>query len=271
MEQAEFSLDMARNSCSLRVMTTHSERAGGKVALITGAASGMGASHARVLAEHGARVLITDVADDMGRTLVEEIGHDRAHYVHLDVTDFEEWQQAVQIAEERFGKLDVLINNAGIFTAGSVEEASLAEWHRTLDIDLNGAFYGMKAALPALKKNDTASIINISSIAGVTGFKNRAAYSTAKWAVQGLTKTSALDLGKYNIRVNSVHPGSVETPLTANLERGLGQIPLGRAAQVGEISALILYLASDESKFTTGGTFVIDGGETAGNNLRDDQ
>lgn len=256
---------------SLRPMTNHTERTAGKVALITGAASGMGASHARMLAAHGARVMITDVTDEAGQDMVREIGEDRAHYIHLDVTDYQAWEQAVEATVERFGKLDVLVNNAGIFTAGSVEDATLADWDKTLAIDLNGTFYGMKAALPALKKNDTASIINISSIAGVTGFKNRAAYSAAKWAVQGLTKTSALDLGKYNIRVNSVHPGSVETPLTANLKRGLGQVPLGRAAQVEEISSMIIHLASDESTFTTGASFIIDGGETAGNNLRDDQ
>lgn len=252
-------------------MTQNNERLSGKVALITGAGSGMGASHARMLAAEGAKVVLTDVDDQAGTRLAAEIGADRAHFVHLNVTDYQEWENAVREAEEVFGKLDVLVNNAGIFTAGSVEEASLEDWRRTIDIDLNGTFYGMKAALPALKKNGTASIINISSIAGLTGFKNRAAYSAAKWAVQGLTRTSALDLGKYNVRVNSVHPGSVETPLTAGLKRGFGQIPLGRAAQVEEISHLIVYLASDESTFATGGTFVLDGGETAGNNLRADQ
>lgn len=252
-------------------MTKRSERVAGKVVLITGAASGMGESHARMLVAHGARVVITDVADEQGQRLADELGSDWAHFLHLDVTDYADWQRAIQASVERFGKLDVLVNNAGIFTAGSVEDATLSDWEKTIAIDLNGVFYGMKAALPEMKKNTTASIINISSIAGVTGFKNRAAYSAAKWAVQGLTKTSALDLGKYNIRVNSVHPGSVETPLTANLERGLGQVPLGRAAQVEEISSLIVYLASDESTFATGGSFVLDGGETAGNNLRDDQ
>lgn len=192
-------------------------------------------------------------------------------FVRLDVTDFDNWQRAVEATVDRFGKLDVLVNNAGIFTAGSAEDATLADWERTLAIDLTGTFYGTKAAVPHLKKNETSSIINISSIAGMTGFKNRAAYSAAKWGVQGLTKTSALDFGEYNIRVNAIHPGSVETPLTANLKRGYGQIPLGRAAQVEEISHLVVYLASDESTFATGGTFVLDGGETAGNNLRDDQ
>lgn len=255
----------------LRLMTHTTKRVEGKVAFITGAASGMGASHARVLAAHGAKVVITDLNDELGQELVKEIGEEKAHYVHLNVTSFKEWEVAVQKALERFGKIDTLINNAGIFFSGSVEDATVADWDKTIAIDLNGTFYGMKAALPALKENPTASIINISSIAGVTGFKNRAAYSAAKWGVQGLTKTSAMDLGKYNIRVNSVHPGSVETPLTANLKRGLGQIPLGRAAQVEEISNLILYLSSDESSFVTGSSFVIDGGETAGNNLRDDQ
>lgn len=255
----------------VRLMSTHTGRLSNKVALITGSSSGMGASHARFFVREGASVAIADIDGDRGAALVEELGPDNAHFVHLDVTDFDAWTAAVEAAVQKFGKLDTLVNNAGIFTSGSVEDASLDDWNRTIDIDLNGTFLGMKAALPALKKNQTASIINISSIAGVTGFKNRAAYSAAKWAVQGLTKTSALDLGKYNIRVNSVHPGSVETPLTANLKRGLGQIPLNRAAQVDEVSHLVVYLASDESTFTSGSSITVDGGETAGNNLRDDQ
>lgn len=231
----------------------------------------MGASHARMLASEGAKVVIADIDKASGIELCRKIGEDNAHFVKLDVANFGNWQNALNDTVAQFGKLDVLINNAGIFSSGSVENTSLSDWNKTMAIDLTGTFYGMKAAVPHLKKNDTSSIINISSIAGVTGFKNRAAYSAAKWGVQGLTKTSALDFGPYNIRVNSIHPGSVETPLTANLKRGLGQVPIGRAAQVEEISYLVVYLASDESTFTSGGTFVIDGGETAGNNLRDDQ
>lgn len=231
----------------------------------------MGASHARMLASEGAKVVIADIDEQRGTTLCEKIGEERALFVHLDVTDYQNWKEAIDRCIKRFGKLDVLINNAGIFSSGSVEDATLSDWDKTIAIDLTGTFYGMKAAAPHLKQNHTSSIINISSIAGVTGFKNRAAYSAAKWGVQGLTKTSALDLGQYNVRVNCVHPGSVETPLTANLERGLGQVPLGRAAQVEEVSYLVVYLASDESTFTSGGAFVVDGGETAGNNLRDDQ
>ena len=258
-------------------MSTLSDRVAGKVALISGAARGMGASHARVLAAHGAKVVIGDLLDEEGRALAAKInaefntgfGGDVALFVHLDVTDFASWEQAVGAAVERFGTLDVLVNNAGIFTRGSVEEADVDEWRRTIDIDLTGNFLGMKAAVPAMKAAG-GSIINISSIAGLVGFKNRAAYAAAKWGVQGLTKTSALDLGPYGIRVNSVHPGSVRTPLTAGLKRGFGQIPLGRDAGPEEISDLILYLASDESRFMTGANLAIDGGETAGNNLRQD-
>ncbi|ALZ98813.1 MULTISPECIES: glucose 1-dehydrogenase [Corynebacterium] len=252
-------------------MTHLRKQVEGKVAIITGGASGMGASHARVLAAYGAKVVIADVNETQGKALAAEIGEENALYLPLDVTRLNNWEQVIEQTLEQFGKLDVLVNNAGIFTSGSVEEATVEDWDRTIAIDLNGVFYGMKAAIPALKESKSGSIINISSIAGITGFKNRAAYSAAKWGVQGLTKTSAMDLGKYNIRVNSIHPGSVETPLTAGLNRGLGQIPFGRAAQVEEISSLVLYLASDESAFINGSAIVIDGGETAGNNLRDDQ
>lgn len=234
----------------------------------------MGASHARVLASHGASVVIGDLQEQAGRELAasinKETGRQAAIFAPLNVTSLEDWELAVRTAVETFGCLDVLVNNAGIYTPGSVESASLDDWHRTLDIDLNGTFYGMRAAVPELRKQDTSSIINISSIAGLTGFKNRAAYSASKWAVQGLTKTSALDFGPDGIRVNSIHPGSVQTPLTAGLQRGFGQVPAGRAAQVEEISSLVLYLASDESRFVSGSSIAIDGGETAGNNLRQD-
>ena len=234
----------------------------------------MGASHARVLASHGASVVIGDLQEQAGRELAasinKEAGRQAAVFAPLNVTSLEDWELAVRTAVETFGCLDVLVNNAGIYTPGSVESASLDDWHRTLDIDLNGTFYGMRAGVPELRKQDTSSIINISSIAGLTGFKNRAAYSASKWAVQGLTKTSALDFGPDGIRVNSIHPGSVQTPLTAGLQRGFGQVPAGRAAQVEEISSLVLYLASDESRFVSGSSIAIDGGETAGNNLRQD-
>lgn len=251
-----------------------SARVAGKVVLITGGAQGMGASHARMLASEGASVIIADLLEDQGRALAAEIcaarGDDRALFTHLDVTDEESWRSALETVLRRFGRLDVLINNAGIFTRGSVEDATVADWRRTIDIDLTGNFIGMHVCVEALKESGNASIINISSIAGLVGFKNRAAYAAAKWGVQGLTKTSALDLGPYGIRVNSVHPGSVRTPLTAGLERGFDQVPLGRDADPAEISKLIVYLASDESAYVTGASIAIDGGETAGNNMRQD-
>ena len=251
-----------------------SGRVAGKVVLISGAAQGMGASHARALAAAGASVVIGDLQAEVGTALAEEInastGRQAAAFTPLNVTDFEGWTAAVGHCVREFGKLDVLVNNAGIYTPGNVEDATVEDWSRTIEIDLTGTFLGMKAAVPELKQQETSSIINVSSIAGLVGFKNRAAYSAAKWGVQGLTKTSALDFGADGIRVNSIHPGSVETPLTAGLQRGFGQVPAGRAAQVEEISSLVLYLASDESRFISGSSIAIDGGETAGNNLRQD-
>lgn len=249
-------------------------RVAGKVAIVTGAAQGMGASHARALAAEGASVVIADLLEDQGMALAAGIcaehGEGRALFVRLDVTAEESWRQALAVTLSAYGCLDVLVNNAGIFTRGSVVDATVADWRRTIDIDLTGNFIGMHVCVESLKASGNASIINISSIAGLTGFKNRAAYSAAKWGVQGLTKTSALDLGEFGVRVNSVHPGSVRTPLTAGLERGFGQIPLGRDADPAEISQLIVYLASDESRFVTGASIAIDGGETAGNHLRFD-
>lgn len=255
-------------------MGTNVGRAAGKVALISGAAQGMGASHARVLATAGASVMIGDLQEDaaasMSREINEHVGREAVKSVPLDVTDFGSWEKAVGATVASFGKLDVLVNNAGIYTPGSIEDADLSEWDRTIDIDLTGTFYGMKAATVELKKHETSSIINVSSIAGLTGFKHRAAYAAAKWGVHGLTKTSALDLGEFGVRVNSIHPGTVNTPLTAGLKHGYGPIPAGRAADPREISALVLYLASDESRFVNGSAIAIDGGETAGNFLRDD-
>ena len=249
-------------------------RVAGKVALISGAAQGMGASHARILAAEGASVMIADLQEAGGRELAKEInetsGRTAAAFTRLDVTSLSDWTAAVEKTVTTFGNLHILVNNAGIYTPGNAEDASLEDWNWTINIDLTGTFLGIKAAVPQLRKNDSSSIINVSSIAGLVGFKNRAAYAAAKWGVQGLTKTSALDFGPDGIRVNSIHPGSVETALTAGLKRGVGQIPAGRSAQVGEISSLVLYLASDESRFVSGAAIAIDGGETAGNNLRQD-
>lgn len=247
-------------------------RVGKKVVLITGAASGMGAAHARALVREGASVMVSDVQTDAGQRLVSEInaeaGGEHAAFIELDVADFQAWERAVAETVRCFGRVDALVNNAGVGSRGSAADAELDDWDRVISINLTGTFYGMKAAIPELSKNPTSSIVNVSSIAGLVGFRQRAGYSASKWGVQGLTKTSAMDLGPQGIRVNSIHPGSVNTPLTAELKRGFGQVPLDRAAEAEEVSPLVVYLVSDESRYVSGAAIAIDGGETAGNNLR---
>jgi 3alpha(or 20beta)-hydroxysteroid dehydrogenase len=239
-------------------------RVSGKVALISGGARGMGASHARLLVDEGAKVVIGDILDEEGTALAAELGEANARYVHLDVTDYAEWEAAVALATEAFGRLDVLVNNAGIANFGPIEDYTLDAWHKIIDINLNGVFYGIKAAIPALKESGTGSIINISSTAGLQGYEALPGYNAAKFGVRGLTKNAALDLGRYNIRVNSVHPGVIRTPMTEELETPQNHVALHRVGEPIELSNLILFLASDESSFSTGSEFVADGGETAG-------
>jgi len=252
--------------------TASSGRVAGKVVLISGAASGMGASHVEFLVREGANVVVSDVQRELGEALVSRInaeaGRDATTFCELSVTSLEQWEAAVQAAVQSYGKLDALINNAGIPARGSVVDADVQEWNRAIDVNLTGSFYGMRAAVPELRKNETSSIVNVSSIAGLFGFKNRVAYSASKWAIHGLTKTSAMDFGPDGIRVNSIHPGSVNTPMTAGLKRGFDQVPLGRAADPQEVSPLVVYLVSDESRYVSGTDIAIDGGETAGNNMR---
>ncbi|MGH3353776.1 MAG: SDR family NAD(P)-dependent oxidoreductase [Nocardioides sp.] len=239
-----------------------------KVALVTGAASGIGLASARALAEQGARVVIADVADEAGLAQAEALGAEISRFVHLDVSDPGSWRNAVAETLDAFGKLDVLVNNAGIGGRGGVADIDPATWRAVMAVNLDGVFYGMSAALPALRANETASIVNISSIAGLTGFKGSAAYSASKWGVHGLTKTAALELGGEGVRVNSIHPGSIATPMTADLSRGIGQIPAGRTGLPEEVASVVVHLASDESRFTNGASIAVDGGETAGNNIR---
>lgn len=239
-------------------------RVSGKVALISGGARGMGASHARLLVDEGAKVVIGDILDEEGTALAAALGEDNARYVHLDVTDYAEWEAAVAVATEAFGRLDVVVNNAGIANFGPIEDYTLDAWRTIIDINLNGVFYGIKAAIPALKASGKGSIINISSTAGLQGYEALPGYNAAKFGVRGLTKNAALDLGRYNIRVNSVHPGVIRTPMTEELETPQNHVALHRVGEPIELSNLILFLASDESSFSTGSEFVADGGETAG-------
>lgn len=243
-------------------------RAAGKVVLVTGAASGIGRASVRALADEGALVVLADRDVVRGASLAAELGGDVAVFADLDVADPAAWEETVNVALTRFGRLDALVNSAGIAGSGGVAETEPTCWRQVMSVNLDGVFFGMRSALPALRKRETSSIVNISSIAGLVGFKGAAAYSASKWGVHGLTKTAAMELGEFGVRVNSIHPGSVATPLTENLTRGIGQIPAGRVGRPEEIAALVVHLVSDESRFTSGASIAVDGGETAGNNLR---
>ena len=223
----------------------------------------MGASHARLLVAEGAKVVLGDLLDDEGAALAKELG-DAARYIHLNVTSYADWEAAVSLAVSDFGGLDVLINNAGIANFGSIEDYSLEEWDAIIGVNLTGVFYGTKAVIEPLKTSGKGSIINISSTAGLQGYEALPGYTAAKFGVRGLSKSTALDLGKYNIRVNSVHPWVIRTPMTEALDTPQNHVALHRVGEAIELSNLILFLASDESSFSTGSEFVADGGETAG-------
>jgi 3alpha(or 20beta)-hydroxysteroid dehydrogenase len=215
------------------------------------------------MAREGANVVIGDLQDSDGQALATELGPS-VTYVHLDVTKPAEWDTAVATALKTYGRLDVLVNNAGIANFGSIEEYSHADWDKMIAVNLTGVFNGIKAALPALKNAKGGSIINISSTAGIRGYPSLPGYTAAKFGVRGLTKAVALDVGKYAIRVNSVHPGVIRTPMTASIPEDTRHVALDRTADPEEVANLILFLASDESSFSTGAEFIADGGETAG-------
>ncbi|MEV5837222.1 glucose 1-dehydrogenase [Nocardia sp. NPDC052112] len=235
----------------------------GKVALISGGARGMGAAHARALVAEDARVVLGDILDEEGAALAEEIG-DRAAYIHLDVREKQQWQNAVAEAVQRFGALHVLVNNAGIVNGNLLVDFELSEWRKIIDINLTGTFLGMQAATPAMIEAGGGSVINISSVEGMRGSPGLHGYTATKFAVRGLTKSTALELAQYGIRVNSIHPGLIRTPMTEGIPEDFLQIPLGRGADPAEVSALVTYLASDESSYSTGAEFVVDGGLTVG-------
>lgn len=234
-----------------------------KVALISGGARGMGAAHAKALVAEGARVVIGDILDEDGRKTAEALG-DSARYVHLDVTRPEDWEAAVRTAVEEFGGLDVLVNNAGIANFGHIEDFTLDQWNAIVNINLTGVFLGIKAAIPALKESTGGSIINISSTAGLQGFVELPGYTATKYGVRGLTKSVALDLGKYGIRVNSIHPGVIRTPMTEGMDNPMNHVALHRMGEAQEVSNMVVFLAGNDSSFSTGAEFVVDGGETAG-------
>lgn len=244
----------------------------GKVAIISGAARGQGAAEARLFVAEGAKVLMGDVLDDEGAVVAKEFG-DNACYLHLDVTSEEDWARAVDEATNRWGRLDTLVNNAGIAKFGPLAMTSLDDYMSVIMVNQVGVFLGMRTAIPAMTRSGGGSIVNISSVDGMTGMFGVVAYVSSKFAVRGMTKTAALELGPLGIRVNSIHPGGVDTPMLhpdipgmADMDMSpfFAKVPLGRIGQPEDIAQLASFLASDESSYCTGSEFVIDGGLLAG-------
>jgi len=234
-------------------------RVDNKVALITGGARGMGAADARMLVKEGAKVVIGDILDDEGQALADELG-DTARYVHLDVSSADDWTAAVETALSSFGKLNVLVNNAGIVQVGPLKTLDVARWQKVLDVNLTGPMLGTKAVIGPMIEAGGGSIINVSSIEGLRGAAYVHSYVASKWGLRGLTKSSALELASSNIRVNSIHPGFIRTPMTEHLPEDMVQTPLGRPGTPDEVATFVVFLASDESSFSTGSEFVVDGG-----------
>jgi 3(or 17)beta-hydroxysteroid dehydrogenase len=233
----------------------------------------MGAVEARLFAKEGAKVVLGDILEAQGRSVEAEIkaAGGEAVFVRLDVTNEADWQQAVATAVARFGKLDILVNNAGVSGRGRVEDVTLEEWNRVMDVNSTGVFLGTKTVIPAMRQAGGGSIINISSQLGLVGTDNSSPqYQASKGSVRLLTKATASQYAQEGIRVNSVHPGPIETPMTEarradpeQFQLLLSRIPLGRYGKPEDVAYGVLYLASDESSFVTGSELVIDGGWTA--------
>ncbi|MCU1476762.1 MAG: fabG [Subtercola sp.] len=238
-------------------------RLAGKVALVGGAAQGMGASHARAIVAEGGKVVIADILDELGLALADQLG-DSAIFVHLDVTKAADWSAAVDRAVIAFGSLNVLVNNAGIINHGLLDEYTLEQWNAIMTINATGTFLGVKTALAALRAAAPSSVVNISSSDGLQGSVGRLGYTASKFAITGMTKSLALELGADGIRVNSIHPGGVRTSMAAGVDETAVSSALRRFGDPIEISNLVVYLASDESSYSTGAAFVADGGMTAG-------
>lgn len=240
------------------------ERFRGKTAIISGGARGMGASHSRAIVAEGGNVIIADVLDVDGKELALELG-EAASFAHLDVTDPHAWAAAVALAEETYGPVSVLVNNAGVLAQGPIVDGTPEEFRRVLDINLTGVYLGMRATVPSMRKAGGGSIVNISSTAGLIGYAYLGAYVASKWGVRGLTKAAALELGPDNIRVNSVHPGPIRTPMTAEIGDDVteGQ-PIARFGEPEEVTRVVCFLASDDASYSTGSEFTVDGGQVTG-------
>ena len=222
----------------------------------------MGESHVRGVIAEGGKVVISDVLDKEGQALAEELG-ENAVFTHLDVTKEEDWNKAVSLAVERFGGLHALINNAGIVNFGTLDTYTEKDWSLIIGINLTGAFLGIKAVTPELIKNKSSAIVNISSTAGMQGYAALHGYTASKFGLRGLTKSVAMKLGAQGVRVNSVHPGGIATPMTDGLGGESPGTPINRLGRSEEVTKMVLFLASDDASFSTGSEFIIDGGTLA--------
>ena len=264
-------------------------RVDGKIAVVTGGARGMGESMVRVLAAEGARVVVADVEDELGRQVADDLG-DVAAYVHLDVTSAGAWEDLLRATALQFGTPDVLVNNAGILRVGTVVDTDPDVFRAVLDVNLTGTFLGLRTVGGAMVAAGRGSVVNISSTGGLMGYSTLGAYVASKWGMRGLTRSAAIEMGPAGVRVNSVHPGAVATPMVGAV--GLDALveppphgavdtdprlvavdamatdqPIARAGRPVELARLVLFLASDESSYCTGAEFVADGGATAGRDL----
>lgn len=236
----------------------------GKIAIITGAAQGMGAAHARRFAAEGACVVMTDIKEQEGKALCAKLGP-KTRFVRHDVAKAADWAAVVAEAESAFGPVNVLVNNAGIGPSVSIDDMTEAEYRRFVDVNQVSVFLGIKAVLPSMMRAGVGSIVNISSAAGILAFPNGLAYIASKFAVRGMTKAAAIDLADRNIRVNSVHPGMIRTPMAPESDDPsfVRAIPMHRSGEPEDVTAVVAFLASDESRYCTGAEFVVDGGMTA--------
>ncbi len=239
-----------------------------KVAIVTGGAMGQGAAIARAFVAEGAAVVVADIAKDEGQALADELG-ERAHFVHHDVSDAASWAAVVDDVNSRFGPVNVLANNAGLLRFGQIDKMPQDEVELLFRVNQLGCFLGMQAVIPTMKRNGGGSIINASSIEGIAGMASCTAYAATKWAIRGMTKCAAMEVGGRGIRVNSVHPGMIDTPMTrvhggdAAMEFGASRIPLKRVGYPEDIAPVYVFLASDESGYMNGAELTVDGGVTA--------
>ncbi len=235
----------------------------GWVAFVSGGARGMGASHVRGLVGEGAKVVFGDILDDDGKKLEAELG-DAAHFVHLDVTKDDDWKMAIDSTEKMYGPINLLVNNAGVVAYGAVDVMDPADFRRVIDINLVGPFLGMHYAVPSMRKAGKGAIINISSTAGMMGYATIAAYAASKWGVRGMTKSVAMELGKDNIRVMSIHPGPIRTPMTEDVGDEMTQTqPIKRFGEPEEVTKLMMFMAADAT-YSTGSEWIVDGGALLG-------